>query len=40
MQSACKPLNAQYCTWARSHRGCHYDCACYTVFTRYGCTPT
>ena len=27
--SASKPLNAQYCTWARSHRGHHYDCALY-----------
>ena len=25
--SVSKPLNAQYCTWARSHRGRHYDCA-------------
>jgi len=23
LQSAGKPLNAQYCTWARSHRGRH-----------------
>jgi len=38
-KSASKPLNAQYCTWARSHRGRHYDCA-YTAFTRFWCTPT
>jgi len=38
-KSASKPANAQYCTWARSHRGRHYDCA-YTVFTRFWCTPT
>jgi len=25
---------SQYCTWTRSHRGRHYDCASYTVFTR------
>jgi len=37
---ASKPLNGQYCTWARSHRDRHYDCACYTVFTRFWCTPT
>jgi len=24
-KSASEPLNAQYCTWARSHRGRHYD---------------
>jgi len=35
-KSACKPLNAQYCTWARSHRGRHYDCA-YTVLIRFWC---
>jgi len=40
MQGASKPLNAQYYTWARSRRGRHYDCACYTVFTRFWCTPT
>jgi len=39
LQSASKPLNAQCCTWGRSHRGRHYDCA-YTVFTRFWCTPT
>ena len=33
--NASKPLNAQYCTWARIHRGRRYDCACYTVFTRF-----
>jgi len=27
------------CTWARSHRGRHYDCAYTgTVFIRFGCT--
>ena len=41
-KSASKPLNAQYCTLARSHRGRHYDCGCYrpTVFARFWCTPT
>jgi len=50
-KSTSKPLNAmgarsavcfcsQYCSWARSHRGQHYDCASYTVFTRFGYTPT
>jgi len=33
--SASKPLNAQYCTYARSHRCRHYNCACYIVFTRF-----
>jgi len=28
-------ISAQYCTWARSHRDRHYDCTCYTVFTRF-----
>jgi len=37
-KSASKPLNARYCTGARSHRGRHYNCA-YTVFTRFWCTP-
>jgi len=31
---------SQYCSWARSHRGRHYDCASYIVFTRFRCTPT
>jgi len=34
-KSLSKLLNDQYCTWARSHHGRHYDCACYTVFTRF-----
>jgi len=32
-------ISAQYCAWARSHRDRHYDCACYTVFARFCCTP-
>jgi len=39
-KSASKPLNAQYYTWARSHRGRHYDFACYAVCTRFWCTST
>jgi len=39
-KSTRKPLNAQYCTRERTHRGRHYDCACYTVFTRFWCTST
>ena len=48
-KSDCKPLNAisarsaaylpsKYCSWARSHRSHHCDCASYPVFTRFGCT--
>jgi len=51
LQSASKPLSAvsarsavcfcsQYCSWARSHRGRHYDCASYTVFARFWCATT
>ena len=41
--SASKPLNAQYYTWARSHRGRHYDCALvilYCIYTLLMCTNT
>jgi len=30
---------SQYCIRAWRHRGRHYDCASYTVFTRFRCTP-
>ena len=36
--SASKPLNAQYCTWARSHRGRHYECALVILYLM--CTNT
>jgi len=39
-KNASKPVNAQCCTWARSHHNRHDDCACYTAFTRFWCTPT
>jgi len=39
-KSASEPLNAQYFTWAGSHRGRHYDCACYALFTRFWYTTT
>jgi len=38
--SASKPLNAQYYTWARSHRRHHYDCACCCIYTLLICTNT
>jgi len=39
-KSASKPLHVQYCTWAKSHHGRHYDWASYTEFIRFSCTPT